>query len=402
MQLARRPYSIMSTKACKQNRDEVAHHPCRALYVHVPFCKAKCRYCGFYSVRCETPAACRYVHAAGIELTCREAELSDPLASVYVGGGTPTALGAELLAELLSRWRPRIDEATEFSVEANPGTLDEGIARALAAAGVNRVNVGVQSFRDEELRLLGRVHSAEEARRAVEVLRAAKIHNVGLDLIYGIPGQTLDSWQASVAEGLALRPEHLSCYCLSFEPGTPLEADLRAGRVQEMDEAVQEACFRHAIAACEESGLQHYEISNFARPGRRCRQNVTYWRNEPYLGIGPGAVSYLRGVRRKNLPDVDAYVRALSAGHPAPASQEELTGRAAMAEAVMLSLRLREGLDRASFAARYGCDVVEAFPGSLRRHVEFGSLEVTAKCVRIASKSLFVADTILADILAEA
>ncbi|HUT01952.1 MAG TPA: radical SAM family heme chaperone HemW [Phycisphaerae bacterium] len=375
---------------------------CRALYVHVPFCAAKCRYCDFYSLAFDAPVAQRYLRAVAAELRSRCALLSAPLASVFLGGGTPTVLGAGLLEELLSLCRPWIDRDTEFSVEANPGTLDAPVVEVLAAGGVNRVSLGVQSFRDPELRWLGRIHSGAEARRAAETLRAAGVRDLGLDLIYGIPSQTPASWRASVGEALALRPEHLSCYGLSFEPGTPLERELRAGRVKPMDEAAQAACYRHAIEATGRAGLEHYEISNFARVGRRCRHNLTCWHNEPYLGVGPGAASYVGGVRRTNLPDLEAYLAAAPAGRPVPASRERLTGRAAMAETVMLSLRLIEGLHRPSFVRRYGRDVSEVFPRSISRYAKLGALEITASHIRLSSEALFVADTVLADILAEA
>jgi oxygen-independent coproporphyrinogen-3 oxidase len=387
---------------CKENQGEVSACPCGALYVHVPFCRGKCRYCGFYSVRLKASLARRYVRAAERELSSYAGRLSRPLASVFLGGGTPTCLGAELLGGLLEVLAPWLDERTEFSVEANPGTVDPTMARLLAAGGVNRVNLGAQSFEDKELRFLGRGHVAAEARRAVQSLRAAGVRNLGLDLIYGIPGQTLGTWRSSLAEALALRPEHLSCYALSIEKDTPLEADLRAGRIEEADEALQAACYRHAIAAAREAGLQHYEISNFAREGRRCRHHLTYWRNQPYLGIGPAAASYLDGRRRTNAADLDAYLQALEAGGLPPASQERLTGRAGMAETVMLALRLTEGLERQAFRARYGCDVVDAFPFSISRYEALGALQVTDADVRIAGDWLFVSDTILADILSEA
>jgi len=387
---------------CKEKCDELPRGFCRAAYVHVPFCARKCPYCDFYSVPFGPDAAGAYVRAAPAELAVHRHELAAPLASVFLGGGTPTVLGPELLAELLGHLRPWIGPHTEVTIEANPGTVDAATADALVAGGVNRVSLGVQSFQDEDLCRLGRIHTAAEAREAVSLLRRAGIGNLGLDLMYGVPGQTTASWGASLAEALGLRPEHLSCYALSFEPGTRLAADLRAGRVEEMDAAVQEACYRQAIDACREAGMEHYEISNFAAAGRRCRHNLTYWRNEPYLGIGPAAASYLGGVRRMNLPDLGAYLVAVSGGHRPPATREKLTGRSAMAETVMLALRLREGLCRADFRQRYGRDVGEVFPRSILRHKELGTLEATAGHLRIAEEALFVSDTILADILAEA
>ena len=230
--------------------------------------------------------------------------LRKPLASVFVGGGTPTSIGAAGLDELLAIPADWLDSDTEFSVEANPCTVNGRGVEVLVSAGVNRVNLGVQSLRADELKALGRIHSPQQARDAFNMLRQAGLQNLGLDLIYGIPGQSLQSWQASVAEALDLRPQHLSCYALSFEENTPLRQDLQAGRVEEMDEAVQETCWRHAISAAAKAGLEHYEISNFAQPGRQCRHNLTYWHNMPYIGLGPGAASYFGGVRRmKQRPD---------------------------------------------------------------------------------------------------
>lgn len=387
---------------CKQNRAELPGRPCRALYVHVPFCQAKCRYCDFYSMRIDPPAAERYARAVRAELRARSGRLTPPLGSAFLGGGTPTCLGAGRLGELLDLLSPWIDGRTEVSVEANPGTVDGQVARMLSDRGVTRVNLGVQSFHDKELRTLGRVHTADEARGAAAILREAGIRDLGLDLIYGIPGQTPETWRQSVAEALALRPEHLSCYALSFEPGTPLGRDLRAGRIEEMDEALQEQCYRRAIDAAGQAGLEHYEISNFARSGHRCRHHLTYWRNEPYLGIGPAAASYLDGVRRTHAADLDGYLRALEAGRLPPATQERLTGRAAMAETVMLALRLTEGLDRPAFRRRYGPDVLDVFPRSILRHKDLGALVVTPTHVRVAAGALFVSDAILADIISEA
>jgi oxygen-independent coproporphyrinogen-3 oxidase len=373
-----------------------------SLYVHVPFCTRKCRYCDFYSVPFTPGAAERFARAAERELAARRNRLTKPLSTVFFGGGTPTCLGAELLGRLLRAVRPLVDPAAEFSVEANPATLDENVIAALAAAGVNRVNVGVQSFRDADLRVLGRAHDAAGAREALGRLRQAGFENIGLDLIYGIPGQDLAAWRASLSEAIALAPEHLSCYGLSFESGTPLEADRRAGRVSEVCDDLQRQCYRRAIADAEAAGLPQYEISNFARPDRRCRHNLTYWHNRAYVGIGPGAAGYLDGVRTTNTPDVEAYVDALEAGRAVPRTAERLTGRRALAEAAMLGLRLIEGIDRRCFADRYGIDAVEALPRSLGRYERLGAVEVTADHVRIRRDALFVADTILADLIAEA
>jgi len=393
---------MASSRPCKKNRHEVCGSPAGALYVHVPFCAAKCRYCDFYSLPIGQSRTGEFLRALAAEMRAQAHRLGRPLASVFVGGGTPTSIGAAGLAELLAIPAGWLDSGTEFSVEANPGTVDAPGVEVLVRAGVNRVNLGVQSLRADELETLGRIHSPKQARDAFNVLRRAGVRNIGLDLIYGVPGQSLRTWQASLAEALELRPEHLSCYALSFEENTPLWQDLQAGRVEEMDEAEQEACWRHAISAAADAGLEHYEISNFARPGRQCRHNLTYWNNMPYIGLGPGAAGYFGGVRQKNDPDLAAYVRALLLGQAAPASQEQLTGRRAMAETVMLALRLTRGLDLKAFEDRYGQDVRQVFGRSISRYLQTGGLEVLAGHLRIPASAMFVSNEILADMLAEA
>ena len=403
----------MPSQVCKQICDELSLQPPGALYVHVPFCLRKCRYCDFYSLPRDPAAAGDYVEAALAELAWHSLSscvrtgwgpvpLRTPLASIYLGGGTPTAIGPALLRRLLEAIRPLADEATEFTVEANPGTVDGAVAAALAECGVNRVALGVQSFHPAELETLGRIHSPADVAAAAGTLRSAGIANLGLDLIYGIPGQTMGTWLNSLASALELVPEHISAYGLSFEDGTLLGEDLRRGRAQAMDEGLQKECYYAAIETLERAGLAQYEISNFSRPGRRCLHNLTYWHNLPYLGIGPAAASYVGGVRRTNAPDLRAYVRAVRAGAPPPASGERLAPLMAMAETMMLGLRLAEGIDRWEFARRFGKDPLDVFPRSLARHRELCTILVNDTHIRIARDALFVSDTILADIIEEA
>jgi len=391
----------MSPLPFKENRGPVSPSRADALYLHVPFCRSKCRYCDFYSVGFDAAAAESFVRAAVAELSAAVAagKLTTPLDSVYVGGGTPTVLGAEVLGRLFRAVAPLTGRDTEFTVEANPDSVNRAVVEVMAASAVNRVSLGVQSFQDGELRLLGRAHTARQAGRAVEALNSAGITNVSLDLIYGIPGQGLTSWTNSLGRAVGLPIEHLSCYGLSFEPGTPLGRDLAAGRVIEPPEQLQRDCYYAAIEAAESAGLVHYEISNFARPASRCRHNLAYWHNRPYLGIGPAAASYLAGVRRKNLPDLQAYTTAALNGRAPPSTAERLTGKAAMAEALMLALRLTDGVDRRAFAARYGCDPLEAFADSLSRYQRIGAVVATPARLRIDRDALFVSDSILAEIV---
>ena len=373
-----------------------------ALYLHVPFCLAKCRYCDFYSVKAGPGQMASYARCAAKELQTHADGLKKPLKSVFFGGGTPTALDLPLLAGLIETIAPMTDAATEFSVEGNPGALTRKTAQILLRGGVNRVNLGVQSFDDSELKLLGRIHDGRSAGESFAMLRDAGVKNLGLDMIYGIPGQSLQTWEKSLKTALALGPEHLSCYGLSYESGTELFADRLAGKITEMDERLQERCYRLAIEMAAAAGLEHYEISNFALPGRRCRHNLTYWHNQPYLGIGPGATSYVGLVRRRNFPNIERYVQAIDAGNEPPGESETLRGRQLMAETLMLGLRLVEGVDRRVFGERFGQDPLEAFKQSTSRYIAQGALIASPTHLRLASEALFVADTILADILAEA
>lgn len=389
----------MTDLACKENRTR--RERADALYVHVPFCRRKCRYCDFYSVPSDEAVCERFVAAATEEFNRRRHLLSRPLRSVYVGGGTPTVLPSNLLERLLKLPGEYVSSSTEFTVEANPGTVTDGLARTLAETGVNRVSLGAQSFNPRELRLLGRIHAPDDIARACDALRRAGLENTNLDLIYGIPSQSPAEWSETLCRALALAPEHLSCYALSFAEGTPLEADLQAGRLAEVEESLQRRFYETACSAAADAGLSQYELSNFARDGRRCIHNIRYWQNGPYVGIGPAAAGHLGAVRRINTADLESYTRSLLSGDEPPCESEQLSGRRRAAEAIMLALRMTEGLDRTAFRSQYGLDPVEGFPNSISRYAADGYVLVSPDRLLLAPRAYFVADTILADILGE-
>ncbi len=393
---------MMCPQACKKNCSQLSPPTTGALYLHVPLCRRKCTYCDFYSIPICPETARDFVTAAIAELDAARGDLTVPLRSVFVGGGTPTAMDAKLLEILLRAVGPLVDKRTEFTVEANPGTIDPAIAGVLASAGVNRLSLGVQSLDVDELRTLGRIHTPDEVRRATDLLRSSGISNLSVDLIYGIPGQTPDSWRQTLRGALELAPQHVSCYALSFEGGTPLSDDLLSGRVAEMSDSLQKGCWLDARRILASAGFEHYEISNFALAESRCDHNITYWKNEPYVGIGPGAASYVNGYRTKNRPDLPAYIAAALVGKPVPCDSERLTGRKAMAETLMLALRMTQGVAIESFKRRFNVDPLLAFPRTFARYAELGAIEVSDSHVRLSPDALFVSDTILADILAEA
>lgn len=373
-----------------------------ALYIHAPFCRRKCHYCDFASVPLEADLVKRYLSALKREA---ERELASwpagwEVPSIYIGGGTPTALEPEDLEAVLAvaALFPRAAGA-EWTVEANPGTLDPAKLALLAGAGVNRLSLGVQSFDDDLLSFLGRIHTAREAEEAWDMARSAGFSNLNLDLIYAIPGQTLGAWRRTLKRALSLQPEHLSAYSLSIEPGTEFGRRAEAGSLKPVAEELDLSMYRAAQELLGEAGLKQYEISNFARPGLECRHNLVYWRNEPYLGLGPAATSYLSGVRRTNREDVGEYIRALAAGEDPTAAREVATLELGMAETVILGLRLTEGIAWERFYDRFGCDLRDVFADSIRRLTRAGLVEADVQGLRLTPRGLPVANRVFQEFL---
>ncbi len=375
------------------------NEPSPAIYVHVPFCQTICGYCDFYSVRLDAGAVDPLVEALLTELDRAVAGRSWQARSIFVGGGTPTTLPAAALRRLLSRLRELADRDAEFTVEANPATVSAEIGETLVSCGVNRVSLGAQSFDTSELRVLDRIHRPEQVTETVSILRAAGIANLNLDLIFAIPGQSLRSWQTNLDAALALRPDHLSCYGLTYERGTPLFERLEAGEVVRADVELEAAMYECTIDSLERAGLAQYEISNFARPGFECRHNLVYWSNEPYLGIGPSASGYVDGERYKNIPDAAEYARAVAAGRRPTVHAERLPIAEQARETAMLALRLNAGLSRERFRTRYGADPAAHFAEAVRRHESLGFLEVTDSAIRLTQRGRLVADAVARDFL---
>ncbi len=340
------------------------------LYLHLPFCLSKCAYCDFASLPLEAAGglafAHRYLDALNIELDLRAASAEfhgAPVDSIYLGGGTPTVLPAEWLTELVGRVGRRFPAAAgaEVTVEANPGTVDEAKLSALLAAGINRLSLGVQSFSDSVLRTLGRAHSAREAQAAIGTTRAAGWSNLNLDLIYGVPGQSLRDWEETLRRAIAAEPAHLSAYALSVESGTRLAGEIEAGELALPDEDGCADMYQAAHDLLTGAGYQHYEISNFARPGLECRHNRRYWANHEYLGIGASAHSYRGGLRWNNVAEVRVYTEWLEQGRLPVARAECLSARRRVGETLMLGLRRAEGIEEQAVAGQCGMSPREAF-----------------------------------------
>lgn len=372
----------------------------RGAYVHVPFCRHKCHYCDFYSFVDTENRAQAYVERLEAELLSAVPFLRHPIETVFVGGGTPTMLGATLLARMLTSVRRILPVAAdaEWTVEANPETVDESIAAALADSGVRRVSLGAQSFNPKLLKALERDHDPASVGRAVKLLRAAGVSQINLDLIFAVPGSTLSEWQADVAALLEIAPDHVSAYGLIYEPNTPLAVKLRKGivtRLAENDEALQYEYVAEALAA---AGYQRYEISNWSLSGRVCKHNILYWENADWWAFGPSGASHGAGVRWRNIPRLATWLE--SGPSPRVDEVERLDEDGRVGECFMLGLRLIEGMAVTRVDALLG----EGPASRRRRHViatavQDGRLEYHAGRLRLTTHGLMVADSVLSALI---
>ncbi len=396
--------------------------PPLGLYIHIPFCERKCPYCDF-----NTYAGLETLHQATVNALCTElARWAAPLAqrtvtTIFIGGGTPTVLTALQLEQLFTAIHRalRVAPDAEITCEANPGTVDQAKFAVLRTLGVNRLSMGVQSFRPEELHFLGRIHTVEDVFAAYALARRVGFENINLDFIFGLPGQTEADWQVTLDQALALAPEHLSLYSLIVEPETPLFQWVARGRVAAPDDDMAATLYEMALAQLDAAGYLHYEVSNWAQrtahdhadtvtPHLACRHNLIYWRNEEYLGIGPGAHSHLRQsvhgciVERRwgNRKPIAGYNRRISAGDPVEEFSEEIAPRLAMAESMMVGLRLvREGVPLGHFQAQHGVAPTVMFRSELDRLQAAGLLVVDAERVRLTRRGLLMGNQVFMEFL---
>lgn len=328
------------------------------IYVHIPFCKSRCKYCDFYSTTLLGRRG-EYVDAVIEEWAMQNAEdgVHDDVETLYIGGGTPSLLDVEDLRRLLGVLP--VESAKEVTIEANPSDITHEKAKAWKAMGVNRLSIGIQSFNDDMLRLIGRRHTAEQAREAVRIAREEGFENISADLIYGLPhamrNAAMEVLKRDVEELLRLEVEHISTYCLSYEEGTAMTRMLERGEIEEVDEDTENRMFDYIVEQLTKAGYEHYEVSNFARPGRRSRHNSNYWNDTPYIGLGAGAHSYDGVHRYWNPSDIDLYIKGALA-HDFQREQETLTNEQRHTERVMLGLRTAEGI------ARSDVDEAKALP----------------------------------------
>ena len=383
------------------NEDSTAPYAPCGLYLHIPFCATKCGYCDFYSVAVKDRDTLAVVNRIERELRIRLDGNPRKVRTVFCGGGTPTILPAGQLGGLLETLSQvvLVDGLAELSVEANPGTADEEKAKLLVAAGVNRVSIGAQSFVSGELATLDRRHAPDDTVGSVALLRREGVRQINLDLIFGIPGQTLDTWSESLRRAIELEPDHVACYGLTYEPGTRLSERRQHGQITPCDEQLEADMYLHAIDTLASAGYEQYETSNFARPGCQCLHNLIYWRNGPYIGVGPSSAGYLDGRRYKNVANVDEYVRLMDSQGHAETESEVVDAQMLMTEMIMMQLRLVEGLSVVTFRERTGVDPLTLFGDVLSRLTGQGFITVSDTHIALTRQGRLVSDAVMAELV---
>jgi oxygen-independent coproporphyrinogen-3 oxidase len=370
----------------------------RAAYVHVPFCAHHCGYCDFAIATGQDHQIKLYIDALEAELsTLRQPQ---QISTLYVGGGTPTHLNPSQLVRMLQSIRRWLDLSPgyEFSVEANPGTLTPDKVAVLAEHGVTRISLGTQSFQPHLLSVLERDHKPEDVAPAVEIIKR-RIGQVSLDLIFGVPGQSDDDWRADLQRGLSFTPDHISTYGLTYEKGTPLWKQQQGGEIKPLDEDAELELYIQAIDTLEAAGFEHYEISNFALPGKRSRHNQVYWANEAYFGFGMGAARYVDGRRELNTRDLREYIRRCLAGESPIFQSEKLEPQERARETLAVQLRRCEGINRSRFAEQTGYELDVVAGAAIARNLERGLLVETCGNIYLSRQGKYVADAVIRDLL---
>jgi len=364
------------------------------LYIHIPFCRSRCIYCGFYST---TGLELRQKYVDAVCKEIRDRSKNAGVRSIYFGGGTPSQLTIRQLQQLIEALYiyNKVEDDTEITIEVNPDDATPEYATALKQLGVNRVSMGAQTFDDHRLRFLNRRHTAEQVYEAVKTLRQAGIQNISIDLMYGFPNETLEDWDADITQALALNVEHISSYCLMYEEGTPLYQLLKQGKVSETNEELEREMYYHLIDRLEAAGYEHYEISNFARPGFRSRHNSSYWDGTPYIGFGAAAHSFDgQSCRRWNVNDIHQYIEGIENGHPC-FEQEVLDKDTCYNDMVTVALRTREGISLNKLSERHRNYCMK----NAQRFIDAHLLQLNNNQLALTRKGLFVSDMIMSELI---
>lgn len=371
------------------------------VYIHIPFCRTRCSYCDFATGAYEGALAAAYVCAVSAEIkSFRQPEQpASEVDTIYFGGGTPSLLSPAQVEQILEavHTRFRVKTGAEVTMEMNPGTVTPETLREFRGLGVNRASFGAQTFDDEELRRLGRTHTAGDVRRTIDYLREAGFDNTSFDLIAGLPAQTLKAWQRNLDEALKLRPEHLSFYLLEVHEGTPLAAQIKRGQQPVPDDDMAASMYRRMLDTAAAAGYEHYEISNLCLPGYESRHNSKYWTGEPVYGFGCSAHSYDgKRTRWSNERDAARYVELIETKSDAVIETEELNEQNMRGEAVFLGLRLMRGVDLREYRSRFGVDLREEYATDLERLSEAGLIEIDEELLKLTRNGVLLSNEVFA------
>lgn len=371
-----------------------------SLYIHIPFCQKKCLYCDFYSVASQEKLAGDYIQV----LVKQIGQIDAPVSSIYIGGGTPSVLGVALLGQLFKSLKRIITPSAEFTIEVNPESFSKKLAKLFLANGVHRLSIGLQSFNDKKLIKLGRIHNAKKAREAVYLAQKSGFKNISIDLIFGIWGEKLTDWKKELQEAVSLPVKHLSVYSLTYEKGTALSQMLKKGLIKPLEDEVVAGMYEYAADFLEGRGFKRYEVSNFAQDSYLCRHNRGYWQNEPYIGLGPSAVSYLEGVRKKNISDVKKYIARIKEGSSVVESQEKLSILRKAKETAALKIRTKEGISLEWFKERTGFDFLRLEKASIaglqeKELIDYEKKDGKIKIVSLTKKGFLFCDIVSSELL---
>ncbi|MBQ8336462.1 MAG: radical SAM family heme chaperone HemW [Bacteroidaceae bacterium] len=370
------------------------------IYIHIPFCKQRCNYCAFFSSTLFGMRQ-RYVDALCNELRQRRGYAGkEAIGTIYFGGGTPSTLSTEQLRQIFATIAEtyEIEENAEITIECNPDDLAPEFLEELRSLPFNRISMGIQSFNDTQLRRLGRRHNAEKAREAVRNARNAGYDNISIDLMFALPGSTAAEWQHDLENAIELRPDHLSAYNLMYEEGTPLYRSLMKGEIAELSEEENAEQFQMLIRSMKEAGYRHYEISNFAMPGKESRHNSSYWNDTPYIGCGAAAHSYDGTSRQWNIADIREYIKGIENGEP-NCEIEYLSEEEQYNDAVLTRLRTADGIPLEWMRRKFSHELNDYMLTNARKEIELGNLKEKNGCISLTEKGIFISDAVIRELI---
>ena len=369
------------------------------IYIHIPFCKSRCIYCGFYSTTL-LDLRKKYINAVCREMELRKNYIREPFSTIYLGGGTPSLLDEAELTKLFLYINNvyDVDRNAEITMECNPDDITPEFTNMLSRLPINRVSMGAQTFADSRLRLLHRRHNSDEVKHAVKLLREAGIKNISIDLMFGFPDVSLSEGKEDISAALALNVEHISAYSLMYEEDTPLWKMLDTGKVKEIDEELSLTMFKELVCQLTDAGYEHYEISNFARPGYRSRHNSSYWHQVPYIGLGAAAHSFDLNSRQWNVADLKLYIEEINNGI-IPMEREELDNDTTFNDIITTALRTSDGIDLNAMETRLGKRYRNTLISAAGKHLEQGLLEIRHDRLRLTSEGIFISDMVMSDLM---